>query len=249
MSGLFARSWNEGAAGEPVLLLHGFGACADVWAPIAERLARPAIAYDLAGHRFSDLVEGKSPARETAKGLVADLDARGVARAVLAGHSLGGASALLAAMSAPERFSRLVLFAPGGIGEDISEPLMRALGEADDEPSIRAALRGMMAPGAPAQSSDLASLVAMRGMPAARAGLMRIAAQLSEGGRQGVIPADRLAELPMPVSVLWGTADPVLPFAQTGALPPAWLLEALEGVGHMLLDEAPKRVAAALEAG
>jgi pyruvate dehydrogenase E2 component (dihydrolipoamide acetyltransferase) len=46
----------------------------------------------------------------------------------------------------------------------------------------------------------------------------------------------------MPVAVLWGTQDPVLPFLQTAAMPAHFTLHAIQAAGHMLITEAPEPV-------
>src|SRR5215831_13832868 len=51
-----------------------------------------------------------------ARPLLADMDARGIGQAVLAGHSYGGGGALAAARQAPERVAGLVLLASVGPG-------------------------------------------------------------------------------------------------------------------------------------
>ena len=52
----------------------------------------------------------------------------------------------------------------------------------------------------------------------------------------------------MPVRLLWGDADPVLPFAQSSGLPPRFEVVRAEGAGHMLIEERPDMVAALLSA-
>jgi pimeloyl-ACP methyl ester carboxylesterase len=90
---------------------------------------RPAIAVDLPGFGCSDRpwpfdysVNGQ------ARGLVDFLDARGIARAVLVGNSLGGAAAMLVAAEHPGRVSALVLVDPATSEAPIVWPirLMRA---------------------------------------------------------------------------------------------------------------------------
>jgi pyruvate dehydrogenase E2 component (dihydrolipoamide acetyltransferase) len=140
----------------------------------------------------------------------------------------------------------LTLLAPGGFGEGINGALLRRYAAAADETELAACLAAMSGPAVEIPPSALQPQLAMR----ARAGqierLAAIADMIARDDRQGVIPRDSLARLPMPVSVLWGTDDPVLPFAQAAGLPPHFRLHPLPRAGHMLIEETPQAVLDAL---
>jgi pyruvate dehydrogenase E2 component (dihydrolipoamide acetyltransferase) len=225
----------------PLLCLHGFGGLGAAWAPVAACLPPDVavLAPDLPGHGRAEAWNGRAPARSFAESALLALDRHGVAAAHWVGHSLGGAAAILAALSAPERTLSLTLLAPGGMGEAISSQRLRRWAEARNEAEIEAAFAGMAADGAALPSPTRAALARDRREPGRAEALLGMTEKLAAGDRQGVIPPDRLAALPMPVSVLWGEADPVLPFGQTANLPPAWSLTPLPGRGHMLIEEAP----------
>ncbi|MFN9452943.1 MAG: 3-oxoadipate enol-lactonase [Gammaproteobacteria bacterium] len=100
--------------GQPLLLLHPLGADLEVWRqqlPELEQRFR-VVRMDLRGHGGSALAEG-APAPCAMTDLLDDacavLDAQGIARAHWCGLSLGGAVALQAAVTAPQRVRRLVL--------------------------------------------------------------------------------------------------------------------------------------------
>jgi pimeloyl-ACP methyl ester carboxylesterase len=57
---------------------------------------------------------------------------------------------------------------------------------------------------------------------------------------QGVLPGDALAALEMPVFVIWGLADSVLPCPSPAALPASFAFSVLPELGHMLPEEAPE---------
>ena len=75
--------------------------------------------------------------------LLAGLDAHGIERVVLAGHSMGGVASLWAALSAPERVRALVLLDPTILPPALlfSIRVMRAFGQGDRLPLVGAALR------------------------------------------------------------------------------------------------------------
>jgi pimeloyl-ACP methyl ester carboxylesterase len=98
------------------VLLHGQPGSPADWLQVAGRLPAQlhAIAVDRPGYGSSPLAAAGFAAN--ARALLDDLDARGVKRAVLVGHSYGGGVALLAASLAPQRVEAVVLLASVGPG-------------------------------------------------------------------------------------------------------------------------------------
>jgi pimeloyl-ACP methyl ester carboxylesterase len=204
------------------------------------------LAYDLPGHGQSLEFAGAGPAKLAAGAILADLDRRGIDRVHLCGHSMGGAIATLMALSAPGRVRSLTLLAPGGFGEEIDGQLLRRYAAATSESELAEALSGMAGPLASIPEAGLAGLAAMRARPGQTRKLIGIAEAISRGNRQGVIGRPALEGLAMPVAVLWGTEDPVLPWRQTHGLPSRFVLHAVDGAGHMLIEEAPEIVLRAI---
>jgi pyruvate dehydrogenase E2 component (dihydrolipoamide acetyltransferase) len=245
---LFAADRGEGAA--TLVLLHGFGANHTVWDALATSLADDAriLAYDLPGHGFSLDAPGAGRAGATARAILDDLARRGMERAHVAGHSMGGAIAALMALTAPERVASLTLLAPGGFGEEIDGALLGRYAAAGDEAELAACLGAMSGPDAHVSVPGLRPQLEMRARPGQLEKLTEIVGMIARDNTQGVIPRESLDRLPMPASVLWGTLDPILPFDQTAALPPGFAARALPRAGHMLVEEAPDAVLEAIRA-
>lgn len=106
------RSWGDPAA-PPVVLLHGRSSSSTKWTQVAEALAatRRVYAPDLPGHGLSDWPGGYSYGRLTQQ-VREFLDALGLDRVDLVGHSMGGVVAYQVAQTEPERVGRLVLEDP-----------------------------------------------------------------------------------------------------------------------------------------
>jgi pyruvate dehydrogenase E2 component (dihydrolipoamide acetyltransferase) len=238
----------KGSGGEPIVLLHGFGGHHGDWTDIQPDLARDrlVLAYDLPGHGRSRDVAGAGSAGASAKAILADLEARHIPRFHLAGFSMGGAIAVLTALRAPQAVASLTLLAPGGFGPEINAPLLRRFAEATSADGLRVCLDEMSAPGFSTLTRDVAGLAAVRFVPGMRDRMLEVVAAITKGGTQGEIPRDMMAGLKIPVSVVWGTADPVLPYTQSAELPGSWALQTLPGVGHMMLTESRKAVTAAI---
>jgi len=93
-----------------IVLLHGTSANHAVWAPIADTLSAVAtvISVDQRGHGLSDKPSDGYDGCSFAADVVTVLDAVGIERAVVAGHSLGARNAWVAAAHYPERVSAVV---------------------------------------------------------------------------------------------------------------------------------------------
>jgi pimeloyl-ACP methyl ester carboxylesterase len=105
----------EAGTGEPLVLIHGLGATKAEFLPTVPALAPHfrTIAIDLPGFGDSDKpFPAKYDAPFFARWVEALLDALGLERVHLLGHSMGGRVALEVGMRTPNRIDRLVLMAP-----------------------------------------------------------------------------------------------------------------------------------------
>lgn len=234
-----------GDARRTIVFLHGFGGCHGMWGAIPAAFAGGCrtLAYDLPGHGKSLGFPEAGPAKVAVRAILADLDRRGVGDFHLVGHSMGGAIAVLIALSAPDSVRSLTLLAPGGFGEEINGRLLRRYAVAKSEPEILNCLESMAGWRNPVPAKTLRALVEMRSVAGQTEKLAEIAALITRDDRQGVIPRERLETLAMPVSIVWGRLDGVLPVHQANGLPPLFGLHLVPGAGHMLAEEAPDLVA------
>lgn len=93
-----------------VVLTHGLAAGEAIWAKQVAALAHyRVLTWDLRGHGRSAPNPGPCTIEDLAGDLRAVLDAAGVARAVVLGHSAGGVVAMQFALDHPERTAGLVL--------------------------------------------------------------------------------------------------------------------------------------------
>jgi pimeloyl-ACP methyl ester carboxylesterase len=97
-------------------MLHGQPGSGSDWRQLADQLPADlrVVALDRPGYGANRLAAGGFVVN--AHAVVAELDARGIERAVLIGHSYGGGVALSVAALAPERVEALVLLASVGPG-------------------------------------------------------------------------------------------------------------------------------------
>jgi len=105
------RAYGEGARDRlPVLLIHGLFGAASNWRGIARRLAgqRHVLVPDLRNHGDSPWAE-RMDYPSMSGDVAALLDAQGIERAHLVGHSMGGKVAMWLALNDPEHVGSLVV--------------------------------------------------------------------------------------------------------------------------------------------
>lgn len=114
MTALHVHAWGPGEA-PPVLVVHGITGTGARYRRLAEGhlCGLRVLAPDLRGHAASTWDPPWTIERHVAD-LLETLDAAGVARATVVGHSFGGLISMHLAATAPERVGGLVLLDPAG---------------------------------------------------------------------------------------------------------------------------------------
>ena len=116
VSGIRIRYLVRGS-GSPVLLIHGFGGFLETWAfnipPLSKRYRVYAI--DLPGHGLSDKPKSGYTTAFAIEHAEDIMETLGIERAIMIGHSLGGAVSINIALNLPKRVSRLVLVDSAGL--------------------------------------------------------------------------------------------------------------------------------------
>lgn len=244
--------WLRTGQGAPLVLIHGFGADLGSWRPLLAHLPAtlPVLALDLPSH-------GKSPESGAVDlaGVAAEvldrLTREGVETAHVLGHSLGGGVALALLQQAAVRVRSLTLLAPLGLGGGADPAFIDGLTQAEDESMLKAVMGRLVHEARWITGSFVATALQQLQRPGRREALRTLAERLLPVA--GPAPALHavLAQADVPVHVLWGREDCILPWAQVEALPPSVGLHLLPGVGHLPQVEAGAWVGqvAALQCG
>ena len=233
----------EGGGGPVLVLLHGAGDQAATWSPVVDKLlpGRRLIVPDLAGHGASGPATGPISVEALLSGLSAVLDASAPKEKVtIVGNSLGAWLACLWAKEHPERVERLVLV-NGGPLKHATEGLTLL---PKDRAEARKAVDALRDPGSIRVPDFVLDDVVRQ---AAKGPLARLAATSGEMDRY--VFDGRLGELDVPVEIVWGASDRMLPVSYAeemrAGLRRARLTE-LPRCGHVPQQECPSAFAAAL---
>lgn len=230
--------------GAPVLLLHGFGADLEGWAFNQGALASscPVHAIDLPGHGGSGKVLSDGGAEALGSTVVDYIDAEGLTGVHLVGHSLGGAVAVHTALRAPERVSALTLIAPAGFGSEIAGEFISGFLTQSRGRKLRPILEMLVADASTVTAAMVENVVRFKRIDGALEALQTIAEANFDGDRQKCDVRDLLEQVDVPVQVIWGADDRILPPTHSDGLPGGIRVTVLPGAGHIVHLEKSEQV-------
>jgi pyruvate dehydrogenase E2 component (dihydrolipoyllysine-residue acetyltransferase) len=157
----------------------------------------------------------------------------------LVGHSLGGLVAASLALRDPGRARSLSLVASAGLGEEINGEYLERFISAGSRRELRPALELLFADSGQVTRQLVDDVLKYKRIDGVDTALRSIADQIFGGGQQHVFLGDRLAELKVPLLVLWGAEDQIIPAEHARRVPESADVHILEGSGHAPHMEAP----------
>jgi pimeloyl-ACP methyl ester carboxylesterase len=251
-------AYERHGSGPPLVLLHGVGHRRQAWNAVLGLLAphRTVIAVDLPGHGESPPLkaDGQPPVRVIAEEVIGFFGELGLERPHVAGNSLGGALALLAA--AHGRAATVTALSPAGFWVSRRQ-VSYARAVFMSMQLTGAAIRPLL----PALARTTAGRAVLGAAIVARPGKM--SPEQAEGDALAFIgardavhailadPPSLTADIPVgvPVTIAWGTRDRLLPPSQARVarqrLPRAKFVP-LPGCGHVPMTDDPGLVARVL---
>lgn len=231
----YRRAFRVSGSGPALLLLHGLACDSSTWLDVIPPLAEhyTVIAPDLLGHGESDKPDADYSLGGYANGMRDLLTVLGIDKVTVVGHSFGGGVAMQFAYQFPDRTERVVLVSTGGLGKEVS-PLIRfltipgsgmAIGIATLRPwrpIVAGAMKALsrLPLTATRDLDEVARIYETLADPAQRTAVQRVTSHVLNWRGQFVTMTDRsyLARL-MPVLVVWGRDDMVIPSSHADLAP------------------------------
>jgi pimeloyl-ACP methyl ester carboxylesterase len=258
----YKRAYRIAGSGPAILLIHGIGDNSTTWNGIQAKLAQrfTVIAPDLLGHGQSDKPRADYSVAAYANGMRDLLSVLEIERVTVVGHSLGGGVAMQFAYQFPHLVDRLILVGAGGVTKDVNVALRLASLPMGSEalallrlplvlPAVQAAGRILgRALGTTGLGNDLANVLRILDdlpEPTASSAFTRTLRAVVDWRGQIVTMLDRCyLTQAIPVLIIWGTRDVVVPVRHAWmahSAMPGSRLEIFEGSGHFPFHDDPAR--------
>jgi pyruvate dehydrogenase E2 component (dihydrolipoamide acetyltransferase) len=234
---------------EVVLLVHGFAGDSGNWTYVQSMLGgkRRVVAMDLPGHGQSSKTMGRDPVAElidAVKELARHLHAD---RLHLVGHSLGGAIALGAAPKLPTLAS-LTLIAPCGLGPGIDARFIDGLIRAERRRDLEPVVARLFSDPKLVSRQMINDLLKYKREEGVQSTLTALAAAAFPDGRQILEMRPTLLQLLVPLQIIWGADDQIIPSSHATGLPDTVQIHRLVAAGHMPHVERAGEVVKLIEA-
>jgi pyruvate dehydrogenase E2 component (dihydrolipoamide acetyltransferase) len=238
------RYARRGEGPQTVVLVHGFGGDLDTWLFNIDALAAKAtvFALDLPGHGQSTKRLNDPSLAGLAQALAGFMDALGLARAHLVGHSMGGAIALKLARAEPGRIASLALIGSAGLGPEIDTAYIDGFTAATSRRELKPLLEKLFADPGLVNRKLVDDVLRYKRLDGVAEVLAALSQDLFPGGRQREIFGPEIAALTVPVLAITGAEDRIIPAAHSSALGPPARVEIIAGAGHMVQMEKANRV-------
>lgn len=241
--GALNATWLKAGEGTPFVLIHGFGSELGSWRPLIadDSLSRPVLALDLPGHGLSPLgAEASFP--QLVESVETTLLQLGIDSADLVGHSVGGAVAAALAASANLSARSLTLISSAGLGPEINGSFIEGISRASTEESLAAWLRLTVVQEERLNPAFVKAIIRRRRETDTQQAQQRLAAALFPDSTQSFSIRSELDRLSIPVKVIFGTEDRIIPAHHARGLPGTVAVHLFSNVGHMPHIEARRGV-------
>lgn len=228
----------------PIVFVHGYGGDKNSWLFVQEPLSsdRTTYAIDLPGHGDSSKDVGDGSVATLAATVNGFLTEIGIEKAHLVGHSLGGAVVAATAATHPTRVASVTVAAPAGVGTEINADYLRGFASAGARRELKPVLGDLFADASLVNRQLVEDLLKYKRLDGVPQALTTLVDTLLNGDGQALDVTGQLGALTVPVAVVWGEADRILPAGNAAALPENATLHRVPDAGHMVQMESPGSV-------
>jgi pimeloyl-ACP methyl ester carboxylesterase len=257
-------NYEDQGQGQPLILLHGYGASTYSWRYVAPYFSRAyrVIAIDLKGFGLSDKpMDNDYSLLEQSRIISEFIRVHRLENVILAGHSLGGAVSLLTYLMQPghdaPHISQLILFDTASYKQDLPDfiailrvPVINELSLCLTSSNFksRMILRKAFFDHSKITEEMVTTYGAYLSLPGASHALINAAKQIVPSNLEEI--SGRYKSIHIPVLLIWGEKDEIVPLEVgrklAGNIPNAKLV-VVPNCGHVPQEECPSQTIDAME--
>jgi pimeloyl-ACP methyl ester carboxylesterase len=257
-------NYEDQGQGQPLILLHGFGASTYSWRHIAPYFSKSyrVIAIDLKGFGLSDKPLADDYSVRDQSLIISDfIRVHGLENVIVAGHSLGGAVSLLTCLTQSDHdthhISRMILLDTASYKQDLPAFISILRVPVINELSLlltssnfksRMILRQAFFDHSKITEEMVATYGSYLSLPGASQALIKTAKQILPSDLEEI--SGRYNSITVPVLLIWGEQDDIVPLAVgrrlAGNIPHAELV-VVPDCGHVPQEECPSQTIEAME--
>lgn len=246
--------YRKEGAGRPVVLLHGFPNDGEAWHNITGALAEKYLLLipDLPGAGKSDLPKEPLTLEYMAVAVKDMLDREGIKKTMLAGHSMGGYTALEFARNFPEYVAGISLVHSSAYPdtEEKKENRRKAIqlllkGDTEKETFLKAMAANLFAASFAQRQPEIVNKIARKGMRLPAENLAAFYRAIMQRSDKTAL----LKQAKFPVQFIIGGEDTAVPakdMLEQSHLPQVSKISLYNSCGHMSMEELPGRLSADL---
>jgi pyruvate dehydrogenase E2 component (dihydrolipoamide acetyltransferase) len=236
-----------------LVFLHGLGGSQSTWQVVLGDLvsSHRTAAFDLPGHGASDKSAGADYSIDGITAAVQEAIGKlGMERPILIGHSLGGAVALRLAAQSPELLTGGIVINSAGLGSEISSELTALMTGSAGIATARELLQLFYEDQRLVNDRGVQEMAQSQLGEGAWPAQQAVSSAAFSGGRQLESVLVDISTIRIPVAIIWGERDRVLPLQHAVEVLGRFAdanLTVVPGVGHVPQVESPRRTAELIE--
>lgn len=230
--------------GTPVLLIHGFGADMNGWLFNHGALAEETTTYavDLPGHGKSAKQVGDGSISWLANIVGKFMNELSLDTVHVVGHSMGAGVALQMAADKNPAIKSLTLIDGVGLGNEINVEFLDGFISAKRQKHLRPVLEQLVHDKSLISNDMMEEVFKFKRIDGVLEGLKLLIEANFAGGQQTADLRAALSELSIPVTVIWGKEDQIIPVSHASGLPDSVTVEIIDNSGHVPQMENAARV-------
>ena len=219
----------------PMLFVHGFGGDLNNWLfnqpGVAEQ--RPTYALDLPGHGGSSKTIKDASIAGLATLVGQFMDAVGISKAHLVGHSMGGAIVSVLAQQQADKAASLTLVASAGLGPEINMDYITGFINGGSRKEMKPVLQNLFADESLVTRDMINDILKYKRLDGVTEALNTLANTVFSDGQQSGQVREELATLDIPIQAIVGNQDKIIPARHNDGLSDNIAVHRFDNAGHM----------------